>query len=75
MPGPTIIDLYPCETDLDSARVYRPPMQALAPALIGLASKYPGETLNVLTVAAWATLTGYFIYEAFRPTQPRRRAK
>ena len=50
-------------------------MQALALALIGLASKYPGESLNVLTVAAWATLTGYFIYEAFRPTQPRRRAK
>jgi hypothetical protein len=52
---PVVIDLYPCETEPDGTRVYRPPLQALAAQLAGgaiyLLSEYPQETFHVLALA------------------------
>jgi hypothetical protein len=53
---PAVIDLYPCETEPDGTRIYRPPMQALAAQVAGgaiwLVTEYPQETLHVLMLAS-----------------------
>jgi hypothetical protein len=54
MAQPAVIDLYPCGIEPDGTRVYRPTLQALATHVaagaIWLATEYPQETLQMLTL-------------------------
>jgi hypothetical protein len=78
---PPIIDLALAGETMDGAHIYAPPFQAAliqsGAALGRLCCEHPRETGGVLTVAAWATATGYFLYQALQPSQrpARKRAK
>jgi hypothetical protein len=75
MAPPAIIDLYPCEMDLDGARVYRPPLQALGLGMSTLVLRYPHEIAHGVALCGIVGACVWLAYDAPKPPRRRKRSK
>ena len=75
MARPTLIDLYPAETDADGVRVFRPFSETWMGQLTHLVIEYPREAGNFFGLVATGAMCAYFARRALQQDSAQKRSR